>query len=93
MLACVTPHHTRRFPLNPQGVQRLLGRNASSELAAGFLAEDQYVAHGVAANTRGGYDVFYPDNTPPAQSDDDLDLGKTAYVLMSRVCGHVWMDM
>ncbi len=44
----------------PQAVHRLLGRNASHQLATAFFDEDQYVAHGAVANARGGYNVTYP---------------------------------
>lgn len=37
-------------------------------MAEGYLAEDQYIAHGVEVNSRGGYDVTYP---APAASEDD----------------------
>ena len=41
-------------------MHRLLGRNASSELAQSYLAPNQYVAHGVVVNSRGGFDVLLP---------------------------------
>ena len=52
------PSFSRPFLL--QGVHRLLGRNASSELAQSYLAPNQYVAHGVVVNSRGGFDVLLP---------------------------------
>ncbi len=45
----------------PQSVHRLLGRNASHTLAQDTLHPNQYVAHGVATNNRGGFDVLLPE--------------------------------
>lgn len=38
----------------------LLGKNASNILAQDFLGPSAYLAHGVAVNHRGGFDVLLP---------------------------------
>jgi hypothetical protein len=65
---CVCAPPTRCY----QGVHRLLGRNASHELAKDALAPNQYVAHGVATNARGGFDVLLPEaKAAPAPTEDE----------------------